>query len=480
MAICNKYNRYILYVIIFRIVNDILYGLNHNETFETIRFASEDFSNHVIIFRLTGHIFCFSIGFCLSKYEEYASRSESLSNKSNQDIKEKRGFIKLIYIDYQNRNKTCKFFLLYLLVIFIWIVTNFLMDSYKIVLQDLDFWMFELLIICYFNSLWFKVQIYKHQKIAVIFSIISSLFKILSIYFSFSINDDDEKEQNKDYYKFNGQKPIYYRHNYPVIKIIVGCIFYLVIIFLRSISNLELKRYMDLKYISPNKILITYGLLGTIIYLAICIPSSFFPCPVELSNNNLNYTRPSEINISMYLCKVNNTEIYYENFFSFFSDFKDKKGNKNGNENNSLNILNIIVYLVGTLIFVFKEYYTLLIINFLSPIHVIFSLPIVFFFQKIIMICYTKVKTEEFFAVGNDIKLMKLLFDALGDIFSFFGFLIYLEVIKLCCYQLNYNCKTNIMRRSFGEVNRTINNDSFDNDEIIVINDDLEENEINE
>ena len=194
MAICNKYNRYILYVIIFRIVNDMFYGLNHNETFKTIQLATEDFANHVIIFRLTGHIFCCIIGFCLSKYEEYASRSESLSNKSNQDIKEKRGFIKLIYIDYQNRNKTCKFFLLYLLVIFIWIVTNFLIDSYKIVLQDLDFWMFELLIICYLNSLWFKVQIYKHQKIAIYLSVISSLFKITSIILSFL---DDENEGNE-------------------------------------------------------------------------------------------------------------------------------------------------------------------------------------------------------------------------------------------------------------------------------------------
>ncbi len=38
------------------------------------------------------------------------------------------------------------------------------------------------------------------------------------------------------------------------------------------------------------------------------------------------------------------------------------------------------------------------------------------------------------FAVNNDIKYMKLLLDALGDIFSFFWFLIYLEVFKLDCY----------------------------------------------
>ena len=36
------------------------------------------------------------------------------------------------------------------------------------------------------------------------------------------------------------------------------------------------------------------------------------------------------------------------------------------------------------------------------------------------------------------------------------------------------------MRRSFCGVNRSINNDSYNNEEIIVINDDLEENEIKE
>ena len=291
-----------------------------------------------------------------------------------------------------------------------------------------------------------------------------------------------------DKYNYNGHKPIYYTFGCCTFKIIIGFLIYSVLIILRTISNLELKRYMDLKYISPNKILIAYGLLGTLIYLAICITSSFSFSRCDELEEDFNYTKVNnsdvdDINISIYLCEVkinntntNHTEYYFENFNSFFSDF-----------NESI-LRNIIVYLVGTIIFVCKEYFTLLIINFLTPIHVIFSLPIVFFFQKIIMICVTmgsnlnsnKYDTFIIFEVKNFIKYMKLLFDALGDIFSFFGFLIYLEVIKLCCYHLNYNCKTNIMRRSFGEVNRSINNDSFDNDEIIVINDDLEENEINE
>ena len=86
---------------------------------------------------------------------------------------------------------------------------------------------------------------------------------------------------------------------------------------------------MELKYISPNKILMIYGLLGIIIYLVICISSSFPSC--HISNEDFNYTKVNDtnikdINISIYLCevKINDTnqfKYYFENFSSFFSDF---------------------------------------------------------------------------------------------------------------------------------------------------------------
>ena len=59
--------------------------------------------------------------------------------------------------------------------------------SYIILLQDLDFWMVELFILDYFNSKLddYKFQIYKHQKLAMYFSIISSLLKVGSIILSF-------------------------------------------------------------------------------------------------------------------------------------------------------------------------------------------------------------------------------------------------------------------------------------------------------
>ena len=55
--------------------------------------------------------------------------------------------------------------------------------------------------------------------------------------------------------------------------------------------------------------------------------------------------------------------------------------------------------------------------------------------------------------------------DIIGDTLSIFGFLIYLEIIVFNCNKLDYNIKTNIMRRSFGEINNRNSGDGNENDD---------------
>ena len=49
---------------------------------------------------------------------------------------------------------------------------------------------------------------------------------------------------------------------------------------------------------------------------------------------------------------------------------------------------------------------------------------------------------------GNSLLTQKFILDCLGDIFSFFGFLVYLEIIELNCYGLNYNLRNKIITRA--------------------------------
>jgi hypothetical protein len=224
--------------------------------------------------------------------------------------------------------------------------------------QNLDFWMIELFIICYLNSLVFKTQIYNHQIVAILFSLFSSLLKVCTIILSFL----DTSIPKGDY------SPIYYLKSNPALRIIFIIIFYLLVIFLRSIVYLSLKGYMDLKYISPCQILLSYGIFGTILYLTFCIITTKFNC------------EPKSF-IYYYMCNVNyNENRYIDSFYNYFSNYKS--GFKEI-------IIEIIVIILGIPLFFFNKYFSTLVIKYLSPVHVIFSIPIIFLLEKIVMITNT-------------------------------------------------------------------------------------------
>ena len=101
-----------------------------------------------------------------------------------------------------------------------------LIESFYLIFKDLDFWMIELFIICYLNSFVFRKQVYNHQKVAILFSIVPILLKIGAITLSFYDNPNEE---------YNEKLPIYYIKNNPALKITFGILFYLTLIIQRSI-----------------------------------------------------------------------------------------------------------------------------------------------------------------------------------------------------------------------------------------------------
>jgi hypothetical protein len=133
---------------------------------------------------------------------------------------------------------------------------------FLMIFQDLDFWMLELIILSLLNKLMsFKIKIYRHLKLSISLCIIPSLLKVASIFLSFKDNTHDQDN-------YNSNLPIYYKEK-PIL-IIFGIIFYIILILLRSYVNLSFKWYKDIKYIPHFKILTTFGIMGTFIYLIIC------------------------------------------------------------------------------------------------------------------------------------------------------------------------------------------------------------------
>jgi hypothetical protein len=251
--------------------------------------------------------------------------SEKSSFESNTSTSGKRdsGSIKLIYNDLEKKSFTLNYVLKYFLTIFISIVAEYLIESYIIIFQDLDFWMLELFILWFLNTVYYKKQIYAHQIIAIISNLIPAGSKILSIYLSFLDDDND----------YNGHLPVFYEDDY-IVKISIGFTIYFFLILLRSIVNLRLKSYMDKDFISPNRIIITYGILGATISLIICIASNFISCTntlkqIKNEDNTPIIPNVGETSVSDYICKVysykNSTYIngsYFENFEILLNNFK--------------------------------------------------------------------------------------------------------------------------------------------------------------
>ena len=317
---CNKSYIYIILSVFFIYFNNIINGLNYNDSCKKIiLFNTLNFGKHSFIHQ----IFCYfgtmiiSFAFCIYQTKKLESIFK-LEKKENQKEKLKIREIELIYNNVNtkgiNAGVSYGFFLFFL---FLWIIEEESIPFFMGILKDLDFWMIEILIITYLNHKIFKVQIYKHHLIVIIYNCIPMIFKIIAIILSFldkyNNNDINNEEKKYKYYPNGDDGKKEYKILYVVHKWLTpfGIIIYLIFISLRSYVNCTMKWFMDLKFFSTFKLLFFYGFIGTFINLIICIITTFIKCKDT-----------STINIYDYICKVkrdNSTETYFENFFIYFS-----------------------------------------------------------------------------------------------------------------------------------------------------------------
>ena len=488
---CGKMNKnyfYILLAPLFDIMKTYLYGKNHNQSFKDLKLYNEEIQNklsrHYIMHDFFNYLGTIGLSFYFFKIEISSSRAESsLRNSSGE--KGKKGHIILIHHNEDGEDfKTNSSFFFCLLIIFTWILEEQLMKMHIDLLQDLDFWMIEILIISIFTSKMFNIEIFKHQMFAMVLNIIPCLFKVGSIYLSFIDNTSEQ-------YNYTGKLPIYYITNSEVL-IPLGIITYLILITFRSFVNSNIKWYMDLKYISLNKLLMYYGIMGAVVCLIIILITTFNQCQYipNLSNekkrtyyfsdyickvkknetsqimiiNDENYTNITNINNFINFINLNNTldynisyvnfsnvTYYFSNFFLYFEEFKGIE---------ILKELSVIIF--GMVTHFFSQFFSLLIIKYLTPVHIIFSIPIKYIIEKTLMFLNNIIQTHKFFETEDKYKHKKFYLDIGGDFISVLGFLIYLELIILKFSKYDYNIKENIARRSFGE-SYGINNNSGNN-----------------
>ena len=466
---CGGFNKYFIYIFLsisFQILNYSLYGYNYNDAFEEVKIINtptqDYFSWHNLIHQIFGYFGTTIMSIIFYKYELNASKKEGVdpvANPLNHNNK-KNIEIQLIHNDAEDNidiNSDKSSFIICLLIIFLWIIIEQLIDLYYLALKDLDFWMFELLLVTLFSIKMFKIEIFSHQKCAMWFSLVPCLFKIANIFLS-CIEDKEIIDKNL---------PILY-----VIKrlyIPIGIVIYMILIMGRAYVNTKIKWFMDLKYISPSKLLIYYGIMGTIICTLVSIISTYIKC--EDFNNN-------EINLYDYICKIpyNGSDInvtlnarYFESFTIYFDTLL---GRVNTEYENKEIIYEIVIIVLGMISFFFHKYFSIKVIQQLTPVYLILSNPILYVFQKIILIVNNYFRQKTFFLKDtNQYIISKFIFDWAGDLFTIIGFLIYLEIIELKFWNYDYNIKVNITRRSLietkeiSEPEKSVINDEENQDE---------------
>ena len=218
----------------------------------------------------------------------------------------------------------------------------------------------------------------------------------------------------------------------------IGFIIYLFIIFIRAYIVTKIKYLMDIKYFSEYKLLMIYGLIGTLLYTIICTISTFKAC----GEFKVEYKKQIK-ELNDYLCgtQINGTK-YFANFDHYFKTIKESKEY----------IFEIISVIIGALSFFFYKLFSIKIIKYLSPFHFILSISLFYLFGKLIFPVYNKIFGEChcFFKEEQKYKIFntKYIFDIIGDILSIISFLIYLEIIELNFCGFNYYLKRNIISRA--------------------------------
>ena len=392
----NKNSKYLLYYLISKFLYEGMAGLKYGSLYKPMKFYEKQgvIKSHKLVIDFFSYVGIALLSLILKRYEP--------DNKEKQLIN-KDSTLKLVYVDKTTFSMN-KYDII--MVAFFWVChIQLLRLYYQSNLGYLDYWALEMVITYFMCKKMFKIEIYSHQKLAIYFiTIFCSLLILISFILTF-INEDDI---------------IYKKHLY---FIPVGILSYLIILIIRVYSNCKTKYLIDFKYISPDKLLIAYGIIGAISCFIICILTTFIDC----GNNSLE------------LCYMERKgKSYYDSFIIFFDEYF----------HDSFKIIDIFLILFLIFFNFLTSYFYLLIIQYLSPFYAVCLPSIHYFILQIILLINTFAQGEKEIITS---QLAKVIIEISTDFFSLLGIFVYLELIELNICKLNYNLKKSISNRASSE-----------------------------
>ena len=139
---------------------------------------------------------------------------------------------------------------------------------------------------------------------------------------------------------------------------------------------------------------------------------------------------------------------YVDNYLTYFKGLSDM------NENKEIK-WELFALITGVICFIFYKFFWLRIIEHLTPVHLIFSFPIFYVFNKVYLLLLNYFKSSRnFWFLKLKYAEEKLSLDLCSDILSIIGYLIYLEIIELHCCKYDYNIRRNILDRGIIDIEK--------------------------
>ena len=283
--------------------------------------------------------------------------------------------------------------------------------AYEFGFHDFDLWIFNIVFILLFMKKFYKIEIYRHQKFALIINFIINLgLLILIIVIPVSDNSLDITRN-----MFNNG---------------IFCIPFIALYILNSslisYSVVRSKLLMDFNYILPYKIIFMTGCFALLVISILLTITSLFDCDKE-KNNNCNVDR--------------NNKYYYDHPSIYFSDLKDIYNDKK--------IYHLFAEIIIIPIFSFLSYLKfllkILIIYYLNPFYTLVGENVYYILNIIIKLISINLSYD----TDETIKVILSYFiEVLSGIF----YLIYLEVIELRFCGFDKNLKRRIQERGQKEI----------------------------
>ena len=411
---CNSNYKYMLFYLLSQLVDLFLFQKEY--FFQLGSFDRTLIPNHKLIQEMCNYIGIFFFSTILLIYENFIKRGRKEKDNVKISTKNISNFYtsELIYKDQLKRN--ISFIKIILIIFLFFLVRQTSVTFYKCGLGGLDFWMFEMFFIYIISSKLFGNSTYKHQKISVFFVlIICGIMKIIAIILI--MNDSSHKI-------------------YKIYKILIpiGILLFIANIYISAYSSCKIKWLMDLKYISPNKLLIIYGLMGTIICGIAGTISTFVPCEDKI----ISFDEMVRICSQKITRQYNNkTNYYYDSFIVHHNKIFPEYGNS------FYAFKNICLIIMKSITIFLVNLFLLLILKYLNPLFFVCVRFVYYFFVELINIITPAIQKRK---IDNETFL-----DFFSQFFGIIGILVYIEFIELNFCDFNYNLKKNIINRSLSD-----------------------------